>query len=155
MPIRTNVAPSSIATSKSLLIPIERSLNCTPAAPACAASIAHPAQALKERPRVFRVVEKRRHGHQSFEFQIGEFADLFAEREDFVRRGACFRRFVAEIDFDEDRQPLAGFARDVVEPFSEFEAFDRMHDVEEFDSAPRLVRLQMPDQMPLNFVIRG
>src|SRR5262249_19323562 len=44
-----------------------------------------------------------------------------------------------------------GFARDTVEPFGEVEIVYGMHGVEEFDRAPRLVRLQMSDQMPLNF----
>src|SRR5262245_19528398 len=70
--------------------------------------IAQAAQMLKERPRVFRVFGERRHGHQSFKFQPWEFADLFAERNDFVGRGACLGFLAAEVDFDEDRQPLAG-----------------------------------------------
>src|SRR2546422_60451 len=115
--------------------------------------IAQSAQMSKERPRVFRVVGKRRHGHQSFEFQPWEFANLFAEREDFAGRGACFGFLAAEVDFDEDRQPLAGFAREEIEPFGEFEVIHGMDGVEEFDRAPRLVRLQMPDQMPLNFAL--
>src|SRR5262249_32479457 len=77
-----------------------------------------------------------------------EFADLFAEREDFVGRGARFGLLAAEVDFDEDRQRFAGFGREAVEPFGEFEVVYGLDGVEEFDRASRLGRLQMSDQMP-------
>src|SRR5262245_9159268 len=115
--------------------------------------IAQAAQTSKEKPRVLRVGGERRHGHQSFEFQTWKFADLFAEREDFVGRGARFGLLAAEVDFDEDRQRLAGFGREAVEPFGEFDVVYGLDGVEEFDRAPRLVRLQMSDQMPLDFAL--
>src|SRR5262249_30801441 len=115
--------------------------------------IAQTAQSAKEKPRVLRVGGERRHGHQSFEFQTWEFADLFAEREDFVGRGARFGLLAAEVDFDEDREALAGFGREEVEPFGEFKVVYGLDGVEEFDRAPRLVRLQMSDQMPLDFAL--
>src|SRR5262245_38562051 len=115
--------------------------------------VAQAAQMSKERPRVLRGAGERRHCHQSFEFQTWEFADLFAERKDFVGRGACFGFLAAEVDFDEDRQSLAGSRGEAVEPFGKFEVVYGMHGVEEFDREPRLVRLQMPDQVPLNFAL--
>src|SRR5215813_10309962 len=48
VPMRTNVAPSSIATSKSSLMPIERSLKLPPAAPARRASSRKPRRRRKK-----------------------------------------------------------------------------------------------------------
>src|SRR5262249_6901100 len=43
------------------------------------------------------------------------------------------------------------FGRKVVEPFGDFDVVYGLYRVEEFDRAPRLVRLQMSDQMPPDF----
>ena len=67
-------------------------------------------QSAKERSHLFGIVQKRRHCHQSFEFEVREFTDLFTERQNFVRRNAGFRVFPAEIDFQKDRQPFAKYA---------------------------------------------
>lgn len=112
-------------------------------------------QSAKERSHLFGIVQKRRHCHQSFEFEVREFTDLFTERQNFVRRNAGFRVFPAEIDFQKDRQPFAKFAGNPIKARREFETVYGLNDREKFDSTAGFVRLQMADQMPGDVVSGG
>ncbi len=86
---------------------------------------------------------------------MGEFTELFTETKNFVWRDAGFRFFASQVDFDENGQPPVEFAGDVLKPFREFRAVNRLHNVKKLDCAPSFVRLQMPDQMPQDLVFFG
>ena len=95
VPMRTMVAPSSTATSKSWLVPIER-----PARPRSRASVA---SAAKCAPAALRIGRQRRHRHQPGD------RDRAAgdERVELARRDSVLARLARDVDLDEDREVRA------------------------------------------------
>ena len=137
-PTRTIVAPSSIATSKSSLMPIDSSRR--PAASRRARSRrkygrappAGPAAGSSSGLRPTRCGSRRR----------------ASSAGSAVGRDAALARLAADVHLDSTRARAAACRGMARQRLAERDAVDRVDDVEDLERARRLVALQVADQMP-------
>jgi dTMP kinase len=97
---------------------------------------------------ILRTREERRNGHQPTEIQGSKLRNL---RDEF-RKGslahAGLRRFSSQVYLQQDAQALTLVPCEPLESLSEPEGIEGMNPLEELQSCLRLVRLQVPDEMP-------
>jgi hypothetical protein len=150
VPIRTRVAPSSIATSKSPVIPME-SHSCAP--PICFGPQFSPfklGELPEKRAGLFRGIKKRGHGHQANDtdiFQIGNPGEQINGIR-FVNSRFCL--FPADIYLDEDILHLAVFPGLFVQCLGKLERINGMDQIEHAYGVFGFVGLQMADKMPVD-----
>jgi hypothetical protein len=69
-----------------------------------------------------------------------------------ARVGAEFGFFLPEVDLNQDGKGSADFSASPAQPGGQPGAVDRVYDIEQLRCAMRLVRLEVPDQMPLELI---
>jgi hypothetical protein len=104
---------------------------------------------------VLRVVGKRRQKHEAHHVSSGAVLCLRENGGKGVDGRAKFGGFEGEIDLDEEVDCSIGGDRGGVETLEEVDAIDRVHGGAMLGGFSRLVRLQVPDQMPPDREIAG
>ena len=145
VPTRTRVAPSSIATSKSWLMPMESS------PPASSPSRSARSRSARSRRKNGRAARGRRGGgqhHQAFEAQPGAPAERFERGEELAPRGGRTSSPRRPGPPGRGRAASGRPRPPPGQPRAELDAVDRLDEVEERRRAARLVGLQVADEVP-------
>jgi hypothetical protein len=110
----------------------------------CVAKLAQPA---KKRTYLFGVVKIGRDRHQPEQFQIFQRGNRSGKGKHILFLNAVLCRFVSEMDLDQNREVLSFLGCGCVKLLGESRAIDRIDTIEQVRRAPRLITLQMPDEV--------
>ena len=118
--------------------------------PLCDDAVSQPAQGGKAGPGFLRVIEPRRHGHESLNGQILQSGNLSDQRDGLLQGNTPFCLFPADIDFNEHPGDTAGQPGSFVELNGKGHAIQGMDHVEQPDGIFGFIGLEMADHMPLD-----
>ena len=94
-----------------------------------------------------RLLVGRRNAHQTRYFQTVLSAAHGDERIGLFGRDACFLRFTAGIDLNEETRPPSAVRHGFRQRFSQPRPVESFNDIEKFDGVLRLVALERTDQV--------
>ena len=143
--MRTQVLPSSMATAKSPLMPMERTGRWRPESVWIKTRKARRAA---KQGRDFWVRGEGGDGHEAAEAEAGQGVDGLGEGAGGVGGAAELGAFAGDVDLEEDVLGLAEGVGAVVDLLGEVEAVDGVDGVEEADGVLGLVALEVADEMP-------
>src|SRR5262245_8663362 len=115
----------------------------------------NPNQVTEIRPRRLWIVDGRGNDHQAREPDRLTSSRLFEYRQQRFLTGAVLRGFARQIDLDESFELASGRVGRLLEALQQVHAVDRLDGVEARRCLPRLVRLQVADEMPADRQVRG
>lgn len=96
-----------------------------------------------------RILKEGGNRHEPTQLEMFERGDVLGQFIQSTQVDARFLRLLADVCLDQDRHPLAGLDTGKLQSPCQFPAIDTLDDVEKSDRLSDLVRLKVPDQMPL------
>ncbi len=150
LPMRTWVAPSSTAISKSSLMPIERSPRNSSKPGARATRSRSSASARNQGRDCSGASAGRRHRHEPDDFQRSKLGEVLERARKIRRSESVLGGFTGDVHFEEARDRASGAGRLLIEGFGQAQPIDRVDGGEGRHRGAGLVGLQRPDEVPLD-----
>lgn len=115
--------------------------------------VAEAAKAAEVRASVAGILAERRNGHEAAKLEMRKLRDAFGESWKLVLLDAGLGFGGVQLNFDENGEPLVGFASGFVEFRGEGDIVHGIDPVEEASGATGLVALKMADEVPTGLKI--